>query len=222
MERLVWSIDHPDLILGMVEARNIRIAPSGEGLQRALRAQIAERTEGWPTAEVKGAIRDLLRHGGYRPSGRNKPASEYLAGAASKGKFPEINNVVDINNMLSLRTGWPMSMLDLDRALGDAQGLEVRLGQPGEKYVFNRVGQEIDLKGLICTARVGGEALGNPVKDSMLAKTQEDTANIVAVLFASRRLSTPGEVQAIAVEYADLLTEYAGALQVRTWVQEQS
>jgi hypothetical protein len=27
--------------------------------------------------EVRAAVRDLLRHGGYKPTGRGKPASEY-------------------------------------------------------------------------------------------------------------------------------------------------
>ncbi|MBL8945926.1 MAG: hypothetical protein JNK45_22370, partial [Myxococcales bacterium] len=30
---------------------------------------------------VRTAVRKLLRHGGYKPSGRGKPASEYLLGA---------------------------------------------------------------------------------------------------------------------------------------------
>ncbi len=31
---------------------------------------------------VRSAVRDLLRHGGYKPTGRGKPASEYLIRAA--------------------------------------------------------------------------------------------------------------------------------------------
>ena len=33
-------------------------------------------------AWVKATVRDLFRHRGYRPTGRGKPSSEYLAGAA--------------------------------------------------------------------------------------------------------------------------------------------
>ena len=48
--------------------------------------------------EVRGAVRDLLRHGVFKPTGRSKPASEYLIKAVEKGWFtPEkgINLAVD-------------------------------------------------------------------------------------------------------------------------------
>lgn len=32
---------------------------------------------------VRSAVRDMLRHGGYKPTGRGKPASEHLVRAAS-------------------------------------------------------------------------------------------------------------------------------------------
>ena len=44
---------------------------------------------------VRPVIRDLLRHGGFKPSGRSKPASEYLVRAASDGGMRSINAVVD-------------------------------------------------------------------------------------------------------------------------------
>ncbi len=34
--------------------------------------------------ETRRAVRDLLRHGGYKPTGRGKPASEYLVRAAGR------------------------------------------------------------------------------------------------------------------------------------------
>jgi hypothetical protein len=41
--------------------------------------------------EVRKHVRDLLRHGGYKPTGRGKPSSEYLLGAAAEGGMPAIN-----------------------------------------------------------------------------------------------------------------------------------
>ncbi len=32
--------------------------------------------------DVRSAVRDLIRHGGFKPTGRSKPASEYLLKAA--------------------------------------------------------------------------------------------------------------------------------------------
>src|SRR5271169_5922471 len=39
----------------------------------------------------KAAVRNMLRFGSYKPSGRSKPASEYLLGAALSSSFPMVN-----------------------------------------------------------------------------------------------------------------------------------
>lgn len=211
MIQVRWSIENAELIVGVVTGREITVAPSGPDLSRRIDDVVGQRASDWPPPDVKKAVRDLLRGRGYRPAGRGKPASEYLAGVAKRGEFPRINNVVDINNLLSLRTGWPMSALDLDRALASSEALEIRYGREGERYVFNSVGQEIDLTGLLGVARAGGEMVGNPVKDAMAAKTDEATRNVVAAIYATRQLTSESEVTAVATEYARLLERHAGA-----------
>ena len=37
---------------------------------------------------LRQEVRDLLRHGGHKPTGRGKPSSEYLVRAAGEGKVP--------------------------------------------------------------------------------------------------------------------------------------
>src|SRR5262249_32748464 len=51
-------------------------------------------------AAVRAAVRDLLRfpHGGYKPTGRGKPSSEYLLRAVSEGTLGSINAAVDACN----------------------------------------------------------------------------------------------------------------------------
>src|SRR5262249_45313807 len=41
--------------------------------------------------EVRERVRALLRHGGFKPSGRSKPASEYLIKAVREGLLTSIN-----------------------------------------------------------------------------------------------------------------------------------
>src|SRR4051812_13679393 len=62
--------------------------------------------------ELRGHVRDLLRHGGYKPTGRGKPASEYLLKAAAEG-MTSINAAVDACNVASLHSGIPISVVDL-------------------------------------------------------------------------------------------------------------
>ncbi|CAN5296977.1 hypothetical protein BH20GEM2_BH20GEM2_01480 [soil metagenome] len=62
------------------------------------------------------AVRDLLRWGGYKPTGRGKPASEYLVRAAGEGTLGSINLAVDACNVVSLHSALPISVVDLDLA----------------------------------------------------------------------------------------------------------
>src|SRR5262245_36025994 len=64
---------------------------------------------------IRTAVRDLLRHGGFKPAGRSKPASEYLVGALAEDRFPRINALVDTCNVVSLHSGLPISLVDVDR-----------------------------------------------------------------------------------------------------------
>ncbi|HEX6559601.1 MAG TPA: phenylalanine--tRNA ligase beta subunit-related protein, partial [Longimicrobiales bacterium] len=66
---------------------------------------------------LRSAVRDMLRHGGYKPTGRGKPASEYLVRAAEEGGLRSINAVVDVCNVVSLHSGFPISVVDTDRAV---------------------------------------------------------------------------------------------------------
>ena len=66
--------------------------------------------------EFRLAVRDLLRHGGFKPTGRNKPASEYLIKAANGGLRSTINLAVDACNAVSLHSGLPISVVDAERA----------------------------------------------------------------------------------------------------------
>src|SRR5262249_38060468 len=50
---------------------------------------------------VREAVRALLRHDGFRPAGRSKPASEYLVKAAAEGRLASINPAVDVCNAVS-------------------------------------------------------------------------------------------------------------------------
>jgi DNA/RNA-binding domain of Phe-tRNA-synthetase-like protein len=128
---------------------------------------------------VRGAVRDLLRHGGYKPTGRGKPASEYLVRAASEGALGSINLAVDACNAASLHSGFPISVVDLDRARGP---FRIGLAPEGTSYVFNASGQEIDLSGLLCLFDADGPC-ANAVRDAQRTKTHPGTRRTLSVVW---------------------------------------
>jgi DNA/RNA-binding domain of Phe-tRNA-synthetase-like protein len=128
---------------------------------------------------VRAAVRDLLRHGGFKPTGRSKPASEYLIKAAEGGFLSPINLAVDACNLVSLHSGLPISVVDLDRA---APPLRVGLAPEGASYVFNASGQTIDLGGLLCLFDAEGPC-ANAVKDAQRTKTGEATRRTLSIVW---------------------------------------
>jgi len=129
--------------------------------------------------ELRGEVRELLRYGGYRPTGRGKPASEYLVRAAGEGKLGSINLAVDACNATSLASGFPISVVDLDLVRGP---LCIGIAEPGSSYVFNASGQEIDLSGLLCLHDASGPC-ASAVKDGQRTKTHAGTTRTLSVLW---------------------------------------
>lgn len=132
-----------------------------------------------PDEPLRTAVRDMLRHGGYKPTGRGKPASEYLVRAAHDGTLRSINLAVDACNAVSLHSGLPISLIDLDRA---RPPFRIAVAPAGQRYVFNPAGQEIDLAGLVCLFDAGGPC-ANAVKDAQRTKTAGDTRRTLSVVW---------------------------------------
>ena len=128
---------------------------------------------------VRAAVRDLLRHGGYKPTGRGKPASEYLVRAAEEGTLGAINLAVDACNAVSLHSGFPISVVDLERARAP---FSVATATAGASYVFNVSGQEIDLAGLLCLFDADGPC-ANAVRDAQRTKTHAGTTTTLSVIW---------------------------------------
>ena len=153
----------------------------------------------------RNAVRQLLRHGGFKPAGRSKPASEYLQAAYAENRFPRINAAVDACNVASFHWGLPISLIDLDRVVGD---LRVELCPQGTSYVFNPSGQVIDASGLLAVFDREGPT-GTPVKDAQRTKTHDDTRATLAVVWGTNAL--PGRTREATAWYRDLVGKIPGA-----------
>jgi len=158
------------------------------------------------TDEVRAEVRQLLRAGGFKPAGRSKPASEYLVAAATERRFPRINAAVDACNVVSLHSGLPISLVDVDRMNGHA--LRIGIAPAATSYVFNASGQVIDASGLVC-AFDGEGPTGTPVKDAQRTKTHDDTRATLSIIWGTTSL--PGRTARTARWYRELVSAIAGA-----------
>ena len=160
--------------------------------------------------QIKKAVRDLLRQGGFKPTGRSKPASEYLLKAVRDDQLQSINLAVDILNVVSLHSGLPISVVDLDKL---SRPLTIRIAPSGDSYVFNASGQTMDIGGLICLYDQVGPC-ANAVKDSQRTKTSEQTVNTLSMIWGTVEL--PGRTRAVYDWYGQLLKRHNAAVHVIT------
>lgn len=154
----------------------------------------------------KAAVRALLRHGGFQPSGRSKPCWEYLRAVVAKDEFPRINAAVDATNAAALHGALPISTVDRDRLVGD---LRVGVAPAGTSYVFNRGGQVLDTSGLLCLFDAEG-ACANAVKDAQRTKTDEASHRTLTVVWGTRAL--PGRTRRVTAWQRELFERLGAAV----------
>ncbi len=213
---LVISLPPSSLRAGLIEARDVTVRPSSPEYRERINSDTRKFVSPdfiYPDYMQKG-IRSLLKTFGFHPSGRSRPASEFLfKDLQNRGSFNFINNVVDINNHLSLITHLPISTFDLDKSGHD---LCLRVGFDDESYVFNREGQLLSLKKLLVVARRGSDnaAIGSPVKDSQATKVFEETRNIAVIIYSSGNITSEDEMQQLLERYMLLLKKETGAAEL--------
>lgn len=137
-----------------------------------------------PDDALRSVVRDALREHGFKPTGRSKPSSEYLLRASSDGALRAINPAVDAGNAISLKSGLPISVIDLGAL---RPPLQVRYGAAGESYVFNPTGQVIAIADLPCLYDAAGPC-ANAVKDAQRTKTCAETRATLSIVWSTHEL----------------------------------
>ena len=217
--------DHP-IRLGIVRAEGVTVSQYPGDFEKQLKTLLEQRRLPLTDAEEerRKQVRDMLRIGRYKPTGRGKPASEYLLRAAREGKFPRINAVVDVNNYISLKYLLPVSLWDLDKSW--TRSFVFRLGKAGESFVFNEAGQTISVEDLVVGCRVlpnspdFGEPIVNPVKDALATKTDAETRRVAAAIYAPATFVSESELRGICQEFAQWLEGAGSAVEVAWTVLE--
>jgi DNA/RNA-binding domain of Phe-tRNA-synthetase-like protein len=213
-------IPRPDVALGLVAASGLEVLPACGELATALDACIAARRSASSSESeerLRQGCRDMLRNGSYKPTGRGKPASEYLSRAALEGTFPRLNGPVDANNLVSLAFGVPISVWDV--ALAGAAEFEFRLGLPAEKYEFNAGGQVIELGDLLCGCALsqgGSRPIVTPIKDSLATKLQPQSNTVCGAIYYPLAAGSRGQLERATADFCRWLGT-CGARAAASW-----
>jgi DNA/RNA-binding domain of Phe-tRNA-synthetase-like protein len=213
--RLETGSSLPNLYLGVVEVANVNIDPASPKLAeycQRVSEQGKPRAESTSWLEQCQEIRQLLRHGKFKPTGRSKPAQEYLMRCIiQEGSLPQINGPVDLVNAVSVDFNLPISLLSVRKCSNE---LAVDRGRAGESFVFNSGGQVLELSDLITVydrSHAARRPVGTPVKDSMAGKIESADTHLVAIIYAPESASAMQRCDQAKQQLADGFQDFCGA-----------
>ena len=152
------------------------------------------------------ATRDTYKKLGKDPN-RYRPAGEALCRRILKGQnLYQINTLVDLINLISLKTGYSIGGFDADKIVGD---LILGVGNAGEP--FEAIGRgTMNVEGLpLYRDSLGG--IGNPSSDEERTKISSDTSRLLILI--NGYSGNKGLLEA-AHYSAELLKKYADADQI--------
>lgn len=128
--------------------------------------------------ERLNVTRSLYRKIGLDPT-KNRPSSEALLRRVLKGNaLYQINSIVDICNLCSLKFLLSLGLYDVDQIKGR---VKLRLGKHGEGYEGIRK-EYVNVAGRITFVDDLGP-YGNPSADSARTMITEETTNVLFVIF---------------------------------------
>ena len=192
--------------------------PYDEGLWKEIahfteHLQATETTESIKQQTAIVATREAYRACGKDPS-RYRPSAEALRRRLLRGlDLYQIDTLVDLINLVSLRTGYSIGGFDADRI----QGTQLCLGIGREGEPFEGIGRgplNIACMPVIRDA-VGG--IGTPTSDHERTKMSVDTRHILVIINGYSGSEGLHEAATLTVQ---LLQRYASAEDCQVWFFE--
>jgi DNA/RNA-binding domain of Phe-tRNA-synthetase-like protein len=150
----------------------------------------------------------IAARNGYRAIGKDpsryRPSQEALLRRVLRGKgLAKINSVVDVNNLISLRSRHSLGSYDLDQTKG---AIKFRIGLKGESYKGIRK-ETINFEGLPVFADEVGP-FGSPTSDSDRAMIRLTTTRVMMAIIS---FTGKDRLHNHIASAAELLKVYANA-----------
>jgi DNA/RNA-binding domain of Phe-tRNA-synthetase-like protein len=204
----------PHIRLSCILAK-VKVESSPTTLWDEIETELSEIQERLSKEEIKeiktvAAARAAYKQLGKDPS-RYRPSAEALLRRVLSGKsLYKVNNLVDLINRMSVRTGFSIGGYNYDAIQGQ---IEMSVGLADDDY--QAIGRgTLNIEYLPCLRDKIG-AFGSPTSDSQRTSIQNDSLNCLWVYFDFG--SDPILEQSLE-QSADLLKRFASAEQIQTQI----
>jgi DNA/RNA-binding domain of Phe-tRNA-synthetase-like protein len=197
----------PGLALGCITA-DVIVEKHNEALWQEINRHLVHLTASYRSEQISSIPQIAAMRGAYKALGKDpsryRGSAEALLRRVLSGKgLYQINNVVDINNLISLEGFQPLGSYDLERIRG---AIELRIGAADETY--KGIGKdEINIENLPVFADEHGP-FGSPTSDSERAMIRLETRQILMAVFS---FTEPEGLETSLSQAEELLAKYAGA-----------
>lgn len=204
----------PQMHAGIIKARVVN-TPTSDKLWEMLQAEAADIAARYTTETLSkrpaiAGTRKAYKTFGKDPA-RYRVSSEALCRRAIRGlDLYRINTLVDLINVISMRSGYSIGGFDADRIEGD-----MSLGVGTADDLFHGIGRGVlNIEGMpVYRDNVGG--VGTPTSDEERTKITMDTTHLLITINAYAPEMPLEECVAWSVE---LLKEHAQATEIESYI----
>lgn len=205
---------YPDVVGGVIVASGVRNGPSSPALQQAYGAEqqaVISRLGSTPLSEVESlaAWRAAFRAFGVDPTQYRSAAEALLRRLTKKGDIPSINTLVDIGNLVSIRYGLPVAVLD---RTGFSAPITVHFAEGNEPFRnLNQDNVDYPTPGEVIFTDADGRGVARRWcwRQSEESGARESTTDI-AITVEAHHANGRQDVQAAVGDLLSLLAEHCG------------
>ena len=174
--------------------------------------EVRKEIEGKEWGQIPGVKGSRLAYKAFgRNPGRYRVSSEALLRRVRReDELYHVNSVVDVNNLISVKSGLSVGSYDLEKITGD---IVFRKAEAGEGY--SGIGKDfLDMENMLVLA--DGEGIfGSSMSDSTRAMVTEETTRVFVVIYCFEK---DIDLEKLLNESKEYFEKYAGASEAVTKV----
>tara|TARA_R110001583_G_scaffold99175_5_gene244477 strand:- start:4923 stop:5585 length:663 start_codon:yes stop_codon:yes gene_type:complete len=204
----------PSLKLGIIECQ-VSVTKDDNKLWEVINQYISQVEESITVEDIRNKSTISSSKDGYRKVGKDpnryRLSAESLLRRIVNGKgLYKINNVVDLLNLTSIKSGFSIGGYNADKIIGS---IKMGLGQADEEYQGIGRGQ-LNVENLpLFRDNLG--AFGSATSDSLRTQIDSNCQNLLMVFFSYQGEEELHQAMTLAT---DLLTEFADATDIKTCI----